>query len=125
MRCPYLKRGIYGSAPRPQLSLTVLSRSGDWVCAPPYPLIPLSPYPWRDVLELFLFIHPTTSIAPTLKGVCDALDIPLEAGIDARILLTITTRLEEQLASLLQAPGRRKIGGLLQVLHHHRWSWVA
>ncbi|WP_394820069.1 ATP-dependent DNA helicase [Sorlinia euscelidii] len=83
----------------------------------------LPPHPWRDVLELFLFVHPTTSIAPTLKGVCDALDIPLEAGFDARILLSITARLEAQLARLLQAPGRREIGGLLQVLHRHHWPW--
>ncbi len=75
------------------------------------------------MLELFLFIHPTSSIAPTLKGICDALDIPLEAGIDARILLTITARLEEQLASLAKAPSQWEIGGLLQVLHRHQWPW--
>lgn len=84
---------------------------------------PDPPYPWRDVLELFLFVFPTRHVAPTLQGVCDALGIVQTNQNDARILLTIAARLEEELVAMMQASGRQDICDLLNILSRNHWSW--
>ncbi|TLU73823.1 ATP-dependent DNA helicase [Lichenicoccus roseus] len=82
--------------------------------------------PTLDLLELFAFVMPARSVAPTPRGLAQALDLtPQEIGhADAGLLPQLAGLLMQRAAQLLSTPSGADIPGLLQLLGQAGWSWA-
>lgn len=83
------------------------------------------PAPWFDLLELFLFVHPARSVAPTPRGM--ALELGLVASpsspLDADILYQICEKLLNDLQERLSLKSSTSLIPLLFTLKEAGWSW--
>jgi ATP-dependent DNA helicase DinG len=78
----------------------------------------------RDALELFAFVRPAIFCLPTVRGLAEALDLPIPEGAEAeaRTLIAATTALLEELADRAhREPPETQT--LALAMHHGGWPW--
>ena len=87
----------------------------------------LRPGPAFDLLELFAFVHPARSAAPTARGLALALEHPYkESGLDAEVVLladlaaAMLNRLRQARDTLLN----RDAAGLAAYMGKAGWGWA-
>ena len=86
----------------------------------------LETFPARDVLELFAFVRPATFCLPTVRGLAEALDLPIPANTEAeaRTLIAIAGTLLDDIADRAhREPPETQ--ALALAMHHGGWTWGA
>ncbi|QDH17589.1 ATP-dependent DNA helicase [Swingsia samuiensis] len=87
-------------------------------------LTPLSqPVPWFDLLDLFLFVRPAQTIAPTPRGLALALGLHPQKTITADFLPTLCEALLSELNTKKDAPEGNHLRSLLLPLQRSGWVW--
>lgn len=81
------------------------------------------PVPWFDLLELFLFVHPACTVAPTPRGMALALNIVPPATIAADFLPRLCEILLDQLHAKAQTQEGHALRALLAPLTRSGWVW--
>lgn len=86
---------------------------------------PGQPAPWFDLLELFAFVHPARSLAPTPRGLAIALGLGDLAGrrVEADLLPALAARLLTDLRVLRAGPDRAFLVALAVRLSQTGWLW--
>ena len=86
----------------------------------------IRPGPAYDLLELFAFVYPARSAAPTVRGLANALDRSVDGkGLEAEVPLlweladTMLRHLQQARETLLN----RDAGGLASYMGKQGWSW--
>ncbi len=82
--------------------------------------------PARDALELFAFVRPATFCLPTVRGLAEALDLPVPATAEAeaRTLIAIAGALLDEIADRAhREPPETQ--ALALAMHHGGWAWGA
>nr|WP_321983795.1 ATP-dependent DNA helicase [uncultured Lichenicoccus sp.] len=82
--------------------------------------------PTLDLLELFAFVMPAHSVAPTPRGLAQALGLaPDEIGrADAGLLPQLAGLLMQRAARLRRTPSGADMPGLVHLLAQAGWSWA-
>jgi ATP-dependent DNA helicase DinG len=84
--------------------------------------------PALDLLELFAFVLPARSAAPTPRGLALALDLPLpKPGLaaEAALLLELTRALLARLAAARDLPANRDAAALAARMGQAGWDWAS
>jgi ATP-dependent DNA helicase DinG len=84
----------------------------------------IDPFPAHDVLDLFAFVRPATFCLPTVRGVVEALDLPLPTALDgeARSLQLVAAALLDELADRAHREPP-ETAALALAMHHGGWTW--
>jgi len=85
-----------------------------------------TPAPWFDLLELFAFVRPARTAAPTPRGIARALDLD-DARIgkaEADLLPTLVTELLAEAARLSRTPAGDEMRALLVPMAQAGWIWA-
>ena len=79
-----------------------------------------------DLLELFAFVHPAQSLAPTPAGLARALEIPVPTSLDsaAQALPEMAELLLTRLAAGKDTPANRDAPGLAARMGAAGWLWA-
>ncbi|WP_234732179.1 ATP-dependent DNA helicase [Acidocella facilis] len=79
-----------------------------------------------DLLELFAFVHPAQSLAPTPAGMARALEIPVPTSLDsaAQALPEMAELLLTRLAAGKDTPANRDAPGLAARMGAAGWLWA-
>ncbi len=79
-----------------------------------------------DLLELFAFVHPAQSLAPTPAGLARALELPIPASLEsaAQALPEMAALLLTRLASAKSTPANRDAPGLAARMGAAGWLWA-
>ncbi|GBQ23942.1 DNA helicase C2 [Acetobacter estunensis NRIC 0472] len=87
---------------------------------------PGQPSSWFDLLELFAFVHPVRSVAPTPRGLALALELEeAEQGpVGAEVLPRLLVRLLADLRQIAQGPAREIVQALAVRLGQAGWIWA-
>ncbi|WP_231712244.1 ATP-dependent DNA helicase [Vineibacter terrae] len=86
----------------------------------------LEDFPAHDALELFAFARPATFCLPTVRGLAEALDLPLPTSTEAeaRTLLAVISALLDEIADRAhREPPETQ--ALALAMHHGGWPWGA
>ncbi|GBQ92121.1 ATP-dependent DNA helicase [Gluconobacter albidus] len=87
-------------------------------------LSPLSqPVPWFDLLDLFLFVRPATTVAPTPRGLALALGIEPPGTIGADLLPILCETLLDELRHKSETPEGTRLRALMVPLTRAGWAW--
>lgn len=80
-----------------------------------------------DLLELFAFVYPAQSVAPTPAGLARALDMPVPTSLEAaaRALPDMAQLLLNHLAAGKNAPANRDAAGLAARMGVQGWGWAS
>ncbi|BCK75920.1 DNA helicase C2 [Acetobacter aceti NRIC 0242] len=87
--------------------------------------LPGQPAPWFDLLELFAFVHPARSVAPTPRGLAIALGLGDFDGrrVEANTLPDLAARLLTDLRALKSTPAYPFLAALATRLAQTGWIW--
>lgn len=79
-----------------------------------------------DLLELFAFVHPAQSLAPTPAGLARALELPAPASLEsaAQALPEMATLLLSRLQAGKDTPFNRDAAGLAARMGQSGWGWA-
>jgi len=85
-----------------------------------------TPAPWFDLLELFAFIRPAQSVAPTPRGMARALNLEEEriGRAEADLLPVLMTELLGHAARLSKTPTGEEMAALLMPMAQAGWIWA-
>ncbi|MDI6651796.1 ATP-dependent DNA helicase [Gluconobacter japonicus] len=87
-------------------------------------LTPLSqPVPWFDLLDLFLFVLPATTVAPTPRGLAIALGLTPPETVTADLLPLLCENLLGRLRVKADTPEGARLRALLLPLTRAGWIW--
>jgi len=87
-------------------------------------LTPLSqPVPWFDLLDLFLFVCPATTVAPTPRGLAIALGLTPPETTTADLLPLLCETLLGKLRGKADTPEKKRLRSLLLPLTRAGWIW--
>ncbi len=84
----------------------------------------LDDLPARDLLELFAFVRPARFCLPTVRGLCEALELPVpstpEEELEAmpRVAAALLAELDD-----MAALASRELADVAQVMAQGRWPW--
>lgn len=87
---------------------------------------PGQPCPWLDLLELFAFVYPARSVAPTPRGLALALGVEEEriGQAEADLLPLLTSLMLAELARLKSGPESEFLAALTVRLGQAGWPWA-
>ncbi|HTQ72124.1 MAG TPA: ATP-dependent DNA helicase [Acidocella sp.] len=79
-----------------------------------------------DLLELFAFVHPAQSLAPTPAGLARALELPVPQSLEsaAQSLPEMAALLLARLAAGKNTPANRDAAGLAARMGANGWGWA-
>lgn len=79
-----------------------------------------------DLLELFAFVHPARSVAPTPSGLARALDMPVPTSLEsaAAALPEMAQSLLNHLSAGKNTPANRDAAGLAARMGAQGWGWA-
>jgi ATP-dependent DNA helicase DinG len=82
--------------------------------------------PTLDLLELFAFVLPARTVAPTPRGMALALDLPQPVGLEAACLMLtdVMKTLLAHIAAGRDAPINRDAAGLAARMGQAGWGWA-
>ncbi|WP_040507395.1 ATP-dependent DNA helicase [Gluconobacter morbifer] len=87
-------------------------------------LSPLSqPVPWFDLLDLFLFTCPATTVAPTPRGLALALGLTPPETISADLLPILCEAMLDRLRAMAETREGARLRALLAPLTRAGWAW--
>lgn len=80
-----------------------------------------------DLLELYAFVHPAQSVAPTASGLARALDLPVPPSLEAaaQALPEMAQTLLNRLRAGKNTPANRDAPGLAARMGAHGWGWAS
>lgn len=83
-------------------------------------------FPALDLLELFAFARPARTVAPTPRGLAQALELPEPADLEAEaaLLPDLAAALLSHVASLAATRAGAEMAGLAELLETAGWAWA-